>query len=177
MLHRAIWSTAVVLLLLLPAGPARASCLSATSCLCNGEATLFDATITSVTAGGTTFSVSATHGAPVDGGTPSLLILEPWPGDAVGQRHLVFGTGGRRTQISSSSRVQCNNLEVPLSEALELALAPDCAAQLVSRGLVEPPCNDTRSGCGSAPGALGGAAALLILWALAFRKKRAHGTT
>ncbi len=171
MLHRAVSTTALVAWLLLPAQAAQARCISAAFCLCTGSSTLFDATVTNVTSGSTFAAVNTTFGTPVDGGSPATLELYPRPGDAVGQRYLVFGDSLFRTRISGADRVQCNNIEVPLAEAVEISLAADCDAQLVSRGLVEPPCRDTGCACGSS-GALEAAGVLLILGALGFRTRK-----
>ena len=172
MMLRSLTLLALIGVVFLSIGRAEADCASVSSCLCQQVATVFDATITGVAAGTTTFRVNATHGAQLDGGSPATLELRGFPADEAGQRYLVFHGQGR-SRISSAEQVQCNNIAVPLAEAVEIALAEDCEARLAAKGIDELPCNDTfPCSCGSSAAGAGGFGVALLLVLGRTRRRR-----
>ncbi len=167
---------ALVLALILAAASreARASCRSATECLCNRGRGVVDGVIESVDGPRVRFVARALRG---DTGTwkgGDAITLPRNAGDAAGSRCLLFVWGdgvGDRIPVSADGNVTCAEAEpdfvISAADAVDVALAADCADRLHERGFTEPPCRDT-GGCASA----GGAAAALIGAPLAFARRR-----
>lgn len=149
-------ATALVAALLAVPATANAQCLSATRCLCWETAAVYEGHVTAVAEGSATVAIDAVHGeVDSDAGAPAEVTLTRFNGLEVGDRLLVFPSPSGDpsfTPIQPDETIQCSNLSIPLEDATQIALDPECKQTLESRGFVEPPCHDVHFGCSSSGG-------------------------
>lgn len=129
---------------------ALASCASATwaTCVCVGATGAAEVTVVDHSDGGVTLAVDQAY--PEDAGVPAELTDRSQPDDAIGTRSLALIFNGaivQRLTLNGEDEVLCGDargaFEIPVSEAVDLALADGCPRRLYDAGFVEPPCNDT----------------------------------